>query len=229
MIRVIIVRKRELDLVHTTSLLNSQINVSVIGTGSDSYQAIRLAEIEQPDIAIIDYQLDRTNSAEFIPLIKRKCPGTGIIVFSPFSDEKHVREAMIRGVSGYLVQRSDLDLLAGIIQMVHTGGCYISRRIIARNSHVAPEEHRKPSRAASHSPGYALLSRTEQRIIGYINQGRTTKEIAETLSLRMGTVRNYISVLMRKTGIHSRWQMADFILTASFGRLEFPLPLPKDS
>jgi DNA-binding NarL/FixJ family response regulator len=211
MIRLIVVMKREQDLLCTISGLNSQAGFAVIGIGTDSYQAIRLSEREQPDVAIIDYHLDTIDGPELVPVIKRKCPGMGIILISPHDDENHIREALSRGVSGY-VQKSDMGILANTIVTVYLGGCIISHPVVVRAIQEPPKffGFRKNKPPKRHSD-LLSLSRTEQRIAGFINQGRSTKEMSEILSLTTGTIRNYISTMMRKTGIHSRFRMAQFI------------------
>jgi DNA-binding NarL/FixJ family response regulator len=223
MIRLIIVLRRKQDLQYAILTLNSQADFSVIGLGSESYQALKLAEEEQPDIAIIDYHLDTANGLEIIPIMKRKCSSTRIILISPYDDESRALDAMKRGVSGYLLQRSDMDILIGTIQMVQSGGRYISHRIVARVFRTLPELlmcrkfYRELGLAgrkilSGDDWNIAALTLSQRQIVGFLNQGRSTKEIAETLGLKMGTVRNYISDLVRKTGSHTRSQMVNQIL-----------------
>jgi DNA-binding NarL/FixJ family response regulator len=213
MIRLIVVMKREQDLLCTTSGLNSQAGFAVIGIGTDSYQAIRLSEREQPDVAIIDYHLDTIDGPGLVPVIKRKCPGMEIILISPYDDEGHIREALARGVSGY-VQKSDMGILAHIIATVYVGGCIISHPVVIRAIQEPPKlpaSRKNKNKNVKHRADVLFLSRTEQRIAGFINQGRSTKEMSEILSLAGGTIRNYICTMMRKTGIHTRLGMAQFI------------------
>jgi DNA-binding NarL/FixJ family response regulator len=188
--------------------------------GSESYQALKLAEEEQPDIAILDYHLDAGNGLELIPIMKRKCSGTGIILISPYDDENRALDAMRKGVSGYL-QRSDMDMLIGTIQMVQSGGRYISHRIVARVFRALPEllmcrkfyrELGLDGRKIVSGDDLAALSPSQRQIVSFLNQGRSTKEIAETLGLKIGTIRNYISSLVRKTGSRTRSQMVNQIL-----------------
>jgi DNA-binding NarL/FixJ family response regulator len=234
MIRLIVVMKREQDLLCTTSGLNSQAGFTVIGIGTDSYQAIRLSEREQPDVAIIDYHLDTIAGPDLVPVIKRKCPGMGIILISPHDDENHIREALAKGVSGY-VQKSDMGFLAHIIITVYLGGCIISHPIVVRaiQREPGPSDRRfhgelrgRIKKIPKHRPDFISFSRTEQRIAGFINQGRSTKEMSEILRLTSGTIRNYISTMMRRTGIHTRFGMAQFIQKKYPFQNELIPPLP---
>jgi DNA-binding NarL/FixJ family response regulator len=213
--------KQEHDLNCVMAVLDPHADLAVIGIDSGYYGAIRLAQAEQPDIAVIDYQLD-DGGLDAISIIKRKSPGTAIILVSPYDDEWRARDALNRGVSGYLVWKSDINILVSTIYMVHAGGCYISYRIVARAFRALPKLllYRKFYQGLF-PQGKSLfpasrdsqdLSLTEWQIICLLGQGKSTKEIGESLNLKMGTVRNYISILMQKTGIHNRHRMAFFVL-----------------
>jgi DNA-binding NarL/FixJ family response regulator len=218
MIRVIIVMRRRQDLSRIREAVDSQEDLTVAGTGTDSYQAIRLAETLQPGVAVIDYQLDY-GGLDVIALLKRRSPGTSIILLSSNNDGRHALDALFKGVSGYLLRKPDIDILVNVIYAVRAGGYYISQRIMAHIFQTLP----KPNGAAlRQNPDFSraskaritkktMLSRTELRILEFIGQGKGTKEIGEKLNLTMGTVRNYISTLMRKSGVHSRLEMARFV------------------
>jgi DNA-binding NarL/FixJ family response regulator len=236
MIRLIAIMKWERDLRHINVVADSRGDLQVVGTGMDSYRAIKLAETEQPDIAIVDYQID-CGGINIAALIKRKSPHTAIILISPYEDEKHASDAMIRGIAGYLVGKSDMDILDNIIYIIHAGGSYVSHRIVARTFQILPQLYRYQefyqgllSRINSRAPevyrGPGILSQSEQRIIRMVGQGKSTREIGETLGLKPGTVRNYISILMHKIGVRSRQQMIFFALNYKRGLsdIEFSIP-----
>ncbi|MDR2375184.1 MAG: response regulator transcription factor [Treponema sp.] len=215
MVRLIIAMNWEKELRHTRDILGIHADLSIIGTALDCYRVLQLVESEQPDIVVVDYYLDDIKGWDLIPVIKRKSPATSVLIISPYDDEDHAWDAMRRGVSGYLVRKFDMDILASAIQMVHTGGRYISHRIVSRvlpkfrvyHEYYRESSSMKKDQAAGHPGILPNFSRTEWQIIEFISQGKTTKEIAEILNLKTGTVRNYISRLIRKTGGHSRAQM----------------------
>jgi DNA-binding NarL/FixJ family response regulator len=216
MIRIIIVMKWEKELSHVMASLYSHVGLSVIGCQTDSYHALKLAEAEQPDIAVIGYSLDHMGGLDFIPLIRGKCPGAGIILISPYDDPHYARTALFRGVSGYLLRKFDMHILAWAICLVFKGGSYISSHIVIRIFQNLPD-HRLGRRVApfrmfweSTARRHSFFSETDWQIIELITRGKTTKEIAEGLDLKIGTVRNYISVMMRKTGSGNRMQIARF-------------------
>jgi DNA-binding NarL/FixJ family response regulator len=211
--------KWERELVRVTAPLCAQPGFSVVGTQTDSYQALKLAEDEQPDVAIIGYYLDHSKGLDFVPLIRNKCPGLGIILFSPYDDPGHARSALTRGVGGYLVWKSDMNILTSAIDMVFKGGFCVSPQITVQVFRKPPVPRRNRgiasfmmARRSGAGGAHSFFSGTEWRIIALIVRGKNTKEIAEGLSLKNGTVRNYISILMRKTRSTSRLQIINFAL-----------------
>jgi DNA-binding NarL/FixJ family response regulator len=210
--------KWETELKHVIVPLYSHLEFSIVWTGTDSYRALKRIEAEQPDIAIIDYHLDHVTGLDLAPSIKRKCPGVGIILLSPYDDEYCVSQALSKGVSGYLVWNSDIHILACAIHLIHTGGQYISPKIVIRAfqslPRLQPQNSVKTRKIKIHKD-YTIFSRTDWQIIEFIEQGKTTKEIAESLFLTTGTIRNYISQMMRKTKSRTRLEMARAVLKAS--------------
>ncbi|MDR1444962.1 MAG: response regulator transcription factor [Treponema sp.] len=224
MVRLVIAMKWENELNHTAITLDASKDFSVIGAVSDSYRVLKMIESEQPDIVILDYYLDQFLSLDLIPIIKHRSPSTSVIVISPYDDENHAWHALNKGVSGYIVRKFDMDMLAGIVHMVHTGGLYVSSQIIVQ---MLPKFHRyqelyqgvKPAKNKKNAADPANLtcfSPSEQRLIKAIIQGKTTKEIAEILNLKTGTVRNYISKIMKKTKCLDRTQLIYFVRRNGF-------------
>jgi DNA-binding NarL/FixJ family response regulator len=212
MVKIIIVNHREQDRRLISSLLSAQDDFEIAGQGRDDYDAIRLAEALQPDVAIVGFHMEHITGVELIPLIKRRSPGTAVVLLSPWDDERHVCDAIDRGISGYLLQKTDMDKLANSVRVAYDGGRYVSERIFTRAFSALSEldRYRKISRrlfSEGKNSVSSRFSRTELQIIRFICQGQSSKEIAETLRLNSGTVRNYISAIMQKAGTRNRVQM----------------------
>jgi DNA-binding NarL/FixJ family response regulator len=226
MIKVILIQNQQKKLDLILSLLKSQDDFCVAGTGKDNYSALRLAETQRPDVAVIDCCLDSLSGVELIPLIKRKCSTTMVVLFSACDDEKYALEALNEGVSGYLLWKDKINLV-NAVRIAHNGGCYVSNGIITRAFSMLFEISRYHGiyRIVSAFPEYGsakagrrrtLFSRAEKKIIRLISEGKTNKEIAEISNLSAGTVRNYISSIMQKAGIRNRVQIAIFALKNGF-------------
>jgi DNA-binding NarL/FixJ family response regulator len=107
-----------------------------------------------------------------------------------------------------------MDKLVHSVRVAHIGGCYISEGLFTRAFMALSKqaEYQKIFRnffpVAGNGSVYSRFSQAELRIIRFVCEGQSNKEIAENLSLTTGTVRNYISAVMQKAGTRNRVQMA---------------------
>jgi DNA-binding NarL/FixJ family response regulator len=222
MIKIILIQSQQTKLDLILSLLESQDDFDIAGAGNDNYSALRLAETQRPDVAVVDCHLGSLSGVELIPLIKRKCPTTMVVLFSTCDDEQHVLEALNGGVSGYLLWKDKINLVSAV-RIAYNGGCYVSYGIVTRvfSRLFEISRYRGIYRIVSAFPvktggQQAVFSHTEKQIIRLISEGKENKEIAELAGLTDGTVRNYISSVMQKAGIRNRVQMLIFALKSGF-------------
>ncbi|MDR0998971.1 MAG: response regulator transcription factor [Treponema sp.] len=228
MVKIILIQSKQKKPDLILSLLKPQGDFCIAGVSEDDYSALHLAETQRPDVAVIDYNLDSLSGVELIPMIKRKCPTTMVILFSAYDDERHVFEAIRKGVSGYLLWKDRANLV-NAVRIAYNGGCYVSAGIVARIFSLFLELSRWRDiiyRIVSGLPEKGdsrriIFSPTEKQIIRLMSEGKSSKEIAELLSLNDGTVRNYISSVMRKAGTKNHVQMAIFALKN--GLLDFQI------
>jgi DNA-binding NarL/FixJ family response regulator len=214
-------QKEDIDCI--LKAVDSCADLEVIGIGTDYYDAIKLADAEQPDIAVIDHQFEY-GGLDIVSVLKRKSSGLAVILVSSHDDEGYIQNALNRGVSAYLQWKVDMDILVNIVFIVHEKGYYVvSYRFVLRVFRSLPRFRRYgesyqellPYKALSQRiQDFSFLKPSEMQIIEFLGQGKTTKEISETLHLKMGTVRNYISLLMHKTGIRNRLKMARYVLNS---------------
>jgi DNA-binding NarL/FixJ family response regulator len=235
MIRLIIAMKQKEDIDCILKAVDSCADLEVIGIGTDYYDAIKLADAEQPDIAVIDHQLEY-GGLDIVSVLKRKSTGLAVILVSSHDDEGYIQNALNRGVSAYLTRKIGMDILGVAAYLVHEKGCYVvSHRVGLRVFRSLPRfrRHREsyPELRAYQAPSqriadFSFLKPSDLRIIEFLSQGKTTKEISETLHLKEGTVRNYISLLMRKTGIRNRLKMARYVLNSRRRQSKTGKPAP---
>jgi DNA-binding NarL/FixJ family response regulator len=199
--------------------LSAQKDFKLIGIGKDGYEAIKLAVELQPDIVLMDIYLPLIDGARVAAILKYRSPATSIIILSDFNNDESIQQAIYSGAAGYLEKASDLNYLAGVIRLVYNGDCVLSPKIAARVFRfISPMVMDKTVLTMPHGDRmpFPNISTIEFLIISYIGQGFSNKEIAEKLKFKQGTIRNYISSILKKIHLRDRTQIAIFAITQGF-------------
>jgi len=186
------------DRAAITALLKEQADFRVVRIGADGYDALKAASTLYPDIIIMDFTLEDIGSLELAPLIKRKSPSTALIVLCSPDEQDAAVGALKSGISGYLLRQDGYTYLASSIRSVYYGGWYISkstRDLMLR--HFSPEPDNPPLSFTS----------TEMGIFYGIINGHTDREIAKNLNINIGSLRNCINRVKKKTGLQNRSQL----------------------
>ena len=228
MINTVIVNPQKQDGEKIASLLSARGDFNVLAQGKDGYDALKLIGRLKPDIAILDNQLEFIEGGEIPPLLKVRSPGTAIVILAAKMSDHQLFRAASNEVAGFVYKEKDMDTLPEILKCVSGGGCFISPYLAARVLHILSSFNRDTAlnqRAIAAGPGGSrcgiikfpfkedpagYLTKMELQILTHIGEGNTSDEIASNLGLAVGTVRNYISSVMRKTGVRNRSQMARY-------------------
>ncbi len=170
--------------------------VAEADTGRD---AVRLALEHAPDVAIIDIGMPLLNGIEAARRIVQRCPRTGILILSMFSDEAYVTQAFRVGARGYLLKGSARTELIGAVTLVADGKSYFSPRIAKLMQHDYAEKVAERGL----NDRYGLLSDREREILHLVAEGRPNKEIADILCVAPSTVDKHRTHIMKKLDIHT--------------------------
>jgi DNA-binding NarL/FixJ family response regulator len=203
MVRIVIIDGKDSDRDGTEKIVSAQRDFEVVATGKDGYEAIRLVGIYKPDMLLLDINLSYLDGIKTASVLNFRYPHMAMIILTRLNDALHMRNAINSGVSGYLLKNKDMEMLPDVIRVIHSGSCLIFPR--AAMGFVRGEPRSKADRQFPLN-----LSRMELQIIRYIGGGLENQEIAEKVQLKMGTIRNHISVILQKTGLRNRTQLAIF-------------------
>lgn len=185
MIRIVIAEDQQMMLGALGSLLNLEDDMEVVGKANNGEEAIMLVKTHQPDICVMDIEMPIKSGLEAAEEIKNL--GCRVIILTTFARAGYFQRAINAGVSGYLLKDSPSEELASSIRHVMAG-----RRIYAPElmDDVFREEN--------------PLTFREKEVLELVAEGKSTRQIAEQLCIKTGTVRNYISVIMDKLEVKNR-------------------------
>ena len=185
MIRIVIAEDQQMMLGALGSLLNLEEDLEVVGKAGNGEEAISLVKQFQPDVCIMDIEMPMKTGLEAAEELKGlNCK---VIILTTFARTGYFQRALKAGVNGYLLKDSPSEELANTIRSVMAG-----KRIYAPELMDDFYSEENP------------LTEREKEVLELVADGRNTKEIAEALKLKSGTVRNYISTILDKLEVKNR-------------------------
>jgi DNA-binding NarL/FixJ family response regulator len=206
MINIAIYSQFKEDRKIISGLLAEQEDFYITDIGVDGYDALRSATTLHPNIIIMDFILQDADSLNLAPVIKRKSPSTALIVLCSYDDRDAAARALKAGISGCLPRQGGFDDLVSSVRCVFYGGLYVNEAIRshALNFMWDPEKNAFPE---SFYISQKLFSATEICIFHEIILGFSDKEIAKNLNITTNSLRNCVSHIKHKTGLHNRTQI----------------------
>src|SRR5213076_971474 len=184
-------------------ILSSQPDMEVVGEAGSGREAVEAAERLKPDVVVMDVAMPDLNGIEATRRISRSLPRARILALSMHKDAVYVREILRAGARGYLLKdQIDSDLLAAV-RAVARGEGYLSPAV----SDAVLNDYRKHV-----SDPIDLLTSREREVLQMIAEGKTNKEIANSLNLSVYTVEAHRGRIMEKLNLHSGSELVRFAL-----------------
>lgn len=211
-IRVLLVDDQRLMREGLRTLLELHQDILVVGEAGDGAEAEHFVKLQQaelrPRVVLMDLRMPRADGVTATTRIKRQWPEVQILVLTTFDDDELVFQSIDAGASGYLLKDVGSDALAEAVRAASRGEAplqpSVARKILSRLR--SPAVAARPQGA---EPTLAEgLSERELAVLRLLGRGAGNREIAEALTLTEGTVKNYISAILAKTGLHDRTQAA---------------------
>ncbi|KPB06397.1 response regulator transcription factor [Bacillus sp. CHD6a] len=185
MIRIVIAEDQRMMLGALGSLLDLEEDMEVVGMAGNGEEAVALYHTHKPDVCIMDIEMPEKTGLEAAEELKGL--GCKVIILTTFARTGYFQRALKAGVTGYLLKDSPSEELANSIRSIMSG-----RRV------YAPEL--MDDFYGEENP----LTEREKAVLELVADGKNTQEIADELSIKSGTVRNYISAILDKLEVKNR-------------------------
>jgi DNA-binding NarL/FixJ family response regulator len=200
-LRILLVDDQQLLRRGLAMLLSTVPGIDVVGEAADGREALAVLSRDRPDVVLADVRMPGMGGIELVGRCREEHPGLPVLLLTTFDDEPVVRGALAAGAAGFLLKDTSTDALAEAIRSVADGGMVIDPR-------VARIALRRPEQGAGDGDPLAVLTRAERLVAEQLAEGRTNTEIAATLVLAEGTVKNHVSALLRKLEARDRTSLA---------------------
>lgn len=209
--RVFVVDDHELVRKGLIDLIDAEEDLTVVGSAANIADALFHFVTVDADIAVLDVRLPDGNGIELCRELISINPRVKVLMLTSFQDDEALLGAVLGGASGYLIKDiKNLELLSSI-RAVALGKSFLDTKLISSVTNRL-RENKNPA-----SEIYELTDQ-EQRVLEFIGQGMTNREIAINMFLAEKTIKNYVSSLLRKLGLERRTQAAAMAVRLSVGR-----------
>lgn len=171
--------------------------MDVVGMAHDGNEALSILETASCDIALVDINMQGMGGIELISHLRRDYPEIKILVLTTFYDDETITKAISGGADGYLLKDSGKDAILGAVSQIMSGRNVIDSKVMQRLASLMSGQKSEPDILKE-------MTAREKEIATLLSQGLSNKQIAQKLYISEGTVKNYISTIYDKTGIHDR-------------------------
>ena len=197
MYRVLLVDD-ETMLLDSLEVILSLNDMEIVGKAHDGVEALSVLEG-----ASCDLNMKGMGGIELIGHMKKRYPETRILVLTTFYDDANITDAIRGGADGYLLKDSGKDAILGAIRQIMGGVSVLDPKVLQRLTTLVVSGNAKKTAMEDQTP-YGDFTEREQEIAALLVEGLTNRQIADRLYISEGTVKNYISTIYDKTGIHDR-------------------------
>lgn len=200
MIRVMLVDDQTLVRQGIRSLLGLAEGIEVAAEAADGRQAIAMIPDVRPDVVLMDMRMPVMSGLEALQQMGRDGTLPPTIILTTFDDDALVLAGIKAGAKGYLLKDVSLEQLVDAIQAVAAGGSLVQPAVTQRL--LSGLEHMRNEFVSLEQPD--PLTDRETEILRLMASGFSNKEIANSLGVAEGTIKNHVSNILSKLGVRDR-------------------------
>ncbi|MDQ4133390.1 MAG: response regulator transcription factor [Actinomycetota bacterium] len=204
-VRVFLLDDHEVVRRGIRDLLWAEDDIKVVGEAATAAEALERIPESKPDVAVLDVRLSGSDESgiEVCRDIRSQHPEIACIMLTSFADDEALFASIMAGASGYVLKQIQGAELTSAIRRVAAGESLLDPSVTARvlERLRAPEPEPDP---------LGELTAQERRILELIAEGKTNRQIGEEMYLAEKTVKNYVSNVLAKLGMHRRSEAAAY-------------------
>lgn len=199
-IKVIVCDDQEIVRQGLSTILNADPRIEVIGTATDGEDLLGKVDLTPPDLILMDLKMPIMDGVQATRQIRQRYAEVKVLVLTTYDDEEWILAAIHAGANGYLLKDTPSETLRAAIADTVTGKMHLDPAVAGKVVQNLGSQNFSLEKAE-----FSLTDR-EHEILGLMAQGLSNADIARTLFLSEGTVRNYTSHLFTKLGVNDRTQ-----------------------
>ena len=205
--RVLIVDDHPMVRQGLSQLIDQEDDLKVCGEAADVREARAALQQTRPNVVILDLSLPASNGLDLIKDIRSDYGQLPILVFSMHDEDIYAERLLSAGANGYIMKEATADQLLAALRRVLAGELYVSEDVKTRMMERFVVGGRKQAEDRTER-----LSNRELEILGILGQGKTTRQVAESLNLSVKTVDSHRQRIKKKLGLQTSTQLTQFAI-----------------
>ena len=193
-IKVLVADDHAIVRIGLKSVLDYETDIEVVGEAKNGIEAVQEAERTQPDVIIMDLVMPRKDGVSATREIHDRLPDTKILILTTFGTSDGIAHALEEGASGAMMKTADDEKIVSAIRRIARGETYISPDI---------------RRQLEENPPVPKLSPRQMDVLSRIANGKSNKEIAAQLGIRIDSVEDIANALYAKLSVSNRAEAVD--------------------
>ena len=193
-IKVLVADDHAIVRIGLKSVLDYETDIEVVGEAKNGIEAVQEAERTQPDVVIMDLVMPRKDGVSATREIHARFPDTKILILTTFGTSDGIAHALEEGASGAMMKTADDEKIVSAIRRIARGETYISPDI---------------RRQLEENPPVPKLSPRQTEVLTMIANGKSNKEIAAELGIRIDSVEDIANALYAKLSVSNRAEAVD--------------------
>ncbi|HYN36192.1 MAG TPA: response regulator transcription factor [Actinomycetota bacterium] len=211
-LKVMLVDDHEIVRQGLRALLEAEGNIEIVAEANNGPSAVSLASAHQPDVVVMDVRMPGGSGVEACRAIRDERPDAQLIMLTSFSDDEALFNSIMAGAAGFVLKQIRGRDLIDAIRTVGAGKSLLDPDVTKRVL-----ERLRKAKFDERDPKLARLSPQEERILDFVGEGLTNREIAARIHLSDKTVKNYVSTILQKLEVARRAEAASYVARAKAG------------
>jgi two-component system response regulator NreC len=204
------------------AILRDERSIEIVAEADNGREAVSKAQRLEPDIVLMDIAMPDLGGFEATSRILKSNPKTKILILTMYEEEEVITRCLRAGAAGYVLKDAPRGDLLRAIDVVKSGGQYLSSRALRKvvSQHVtSPRSVKAAKSVKSAATDYERLSDREREVLKLLADGLAPKEIATRLLLSVKTVDTHKTNMMRKLDLHDRSAVIKYAIQRKLIRL----------
>jgi DNA-binding NarL/FixJ family response regulator len=209
-IRVLLADDEPLIRAGVRAVLAADPEIDVVAEAADGREAVERVRSHRPDVALLDIVMPRMDGLSAAAEIRAGVPSTGVLMLTTFAEDEYIARALGSGASGFLLKLGAPAELHAAVRAVADGAAFLSPQIAHRviRALTTGGAGGRMTRAARAREQVDALTPREREVLALVGAGASNAEIARRLHVVEGTVKVFVSAILRSLDVRNRVQAA---------------------